>query len=90
MVSGAVSPVVSVGAVVSGAGAPHLHLNWETELEEALKTAKTVIADPLFRPICPKEARWIDLPTEAFSGRIYRSRIPNLTANFEAFKKEVM
>lgn len=67
-----------------------LHLNWETDLEEALKTAKTVIADPLFRPICPKEARWIDLPTEAFSGRIYRSRIPNLTANFEAFKKEVM
>ena len=67
-----------------------LHLNWETDLEEALKTAKTVIADPLFRPICPKEARWIDLPAEAFSGRIYRSRIPNLTANFEAFKKEVM
>lgn len=65
-------------------------LQYESEISEALTSAKVVIGDPLFHPICPKTARWIDLPTEAFSGRIYRSRIPNLVTNFEHFKKEVM
>lgn len=65
-------------------------LQYESEIEEALVSAKVVMGDPLFRPICPKTARWIDLPTEAFSGRIYRSQIPNLVTHFETIKKEVM
>jgi hypothetical protein len=44
---------------------------------------KMVIADPLYRPICPKDAKFIPLPAESFSGRIYRKEIPNLITGFE-------
>ncbi len=50
----------------------------ENQLREILKDAKRVIADPLFKPICPASAEFIDFPHEAFSGRIYRENIPNL------------
>lgn len=55
----------------------------EDELAPRLKPAKTVIADPLYRPICPKDARFVPLPHEAFSGRIYRADIPNLLLSFK-------
>ncbi|MGM9589310.1 MAG: nitrogenase component 1 [Faecousia sp.] len=67
-----------------------LRVLWEEEIQEALESAGVVIADPLFRPICPEGARFVSLPSEAFSGRIYRSQIPNLVTDFEHFKKEVM
>ena len=51
----------------------------EDELVPLLKNAKTVIADPLYQPICPKNASFIPLPHEAFSGRIYRRDIPDIT-----------
>ena len=54
----------------------------EGDLMQVLKDYKTVIADPLYRPVCPKEAGFIFLPHEAFSGRIYRSRIPDLVHIF--------
>ena len=57
----------------------------EPELEEALKGAKVVIGDPLFRPICPADAAFVDLPSESFSGRIYRENIPDLVQNFNDF-----
>ncbi len=50
---------------------------------EALEGMKMVIADPLYRPICPKNAKFIPLPAESFSGRIYRNEIPNLVDRFE-------
>lgn len=50
----------------------------ERRLTEILKNAKRVIADPLYKPICPKTAEFIPLAHEAFSGRIYRKDIPNL------------
>lgn len=50
----------------------------ENQLREILKNSKRIIADPLFKPICPKTAEFIDFPHEAFSGRIYRDSIPNL------------
>lgn len=62
----------------------------EAEIEEALRSAKTIIADPLYRPICPRAAQFVSLPAEAFSGRIYRAQIPNLVADFESFAKELM
>ena len=62
----------------------------EAEIERVFQTAKIVIADPLYRPICPETVKFVELPHEAFSGRIYRSRIPNLVADFEAFAKELM
>ncbi len=48
-----------------------------------LQGMKMVIADPLYRPICPKDAKFIPLPAESFSGRIYRNEIPNLITGFE-------
>lgn len=55
----------------------------EDEIMEALEEIKMVIADPLYRPICPKDAAFIPLPAENFSGRIYRKDIPNLIEGFE-------
>ena len=50
----------------------------EEEIEEALKDAETIIADPMFRFISPASAKFIDLPHFAMSGRLYRKQIPNL------------
>lgn len=55
----------------------------EDDVIEALEGMKLVIADPLYRPICPKAAKFIPLPSESFSGRIYRNEIPNLVDRFE-------
>ena len=51
---------------------------FEDDIEKCLKNSKIIIADPLFRPICPIDSTFISLPHEAFSGRIYRDEIPNI------------
>ena len=51
---------------------------YEDDIEKCLKNSKTIIADPLYRPICPLDSKFISLPHEAFSGRIYRDEIPNI------------
>ena len=56
-----------------------LFLPSEEEIQEKLQGADLVIADPMFRPVCSPSARFIPLAHEAFSGRIYRERIPDLT-----------
>ena len=43
----------------------------EEAMEEKLKTAKIIVADPLYRPICPETAEFYEMPHIAFSGRIY-------------------
>ncbi len=43
----------------------------EEAMEEALKDAQIIVADPLYRPICPKESTFYELPHVAFSGRIF-------------------
>lgn len=43
----------------------------EEEIEAALSDARLVIADPLFKPVLPAEARLVPLPHQAFSGRNY-------------------
>ena len=43
----------------------------EEAMEEALKDAKIIVADPLYKPICPPESEFYPLPHIAFSGRIY-------------------
>lgn len=65
-------------------------LQFEEEILEALSTARQVIADPLFKPICPGGVRFVELPSESFSGRIYREDIPNLVSNFQKFVSEVL
>ena len=62
----------------------------EDDIIPALAGMKTVIADPMYRPICPPEARFVSLPTGAFSGRIYRKSIPDLIADPNSILKEVM
>ena len=61
----------------------------EEEIDEAIAGASCIIADPLYRPICPADTRFIRLPAENFSGRIWREEIPNLVTNFDDFTKEV-
>ena len=58
---------------------------FEEELEAQLKTAKTIIADPMFRPICPANAKFVELPAESCSGRIWREGIPNLVRDLSDF-----
>jgi len=43
----------------------------EEEVQELLKDARIIIADPLYRPICPKNSSFYELPHIAFSGRIF-------------------
>lgn len=57
----------------------------EDEIAEAVKQAKVIIADPLFRPICPPDCDFRALPHEAFSGRIYRKDIPSSVLNISYF-----
>lgn len=57
----------------------------EVELIPHLQEADTILADPMYQPICPKEASFVSMPHEAFSGRIYRNEIPNLAKDFEKF-----
>jgi len=61
----------------------------EEALAKALTGARCIIADPLFRPICPDGAAFVELPSESFSGRIYRDRIPDLVRNLDNFLREV-
>ena len=51
---------------------------YEDDIEKELKNSKIIIADPLYRPICPLDSNFISLPHEGFSGRIYRDEIQNL------------
>ncbi|MCR5264328.1 MAG: nitrogenase component 1 [Clostridiales bacterium] len=62
----------------------------ESEIARALEGAKTVVADPLYRPLLPEGARLVELPHEAFSGRIFRSRIPDLVKNTSIIINEVL
>ena len=50
----------------------------EEELEEALKEADNIIADPMVRLISPPNANFIELPHFALSGRLYLKMIPDL------------
>jgi nitrogenase molybdenum-cofactor synthesis protein NifE len=50
----------------------------EDELLPLLNGAGIVVADPMYQPVCPAGTDFRALPSEAFSGRIYRRDIPNL------------
>ena len=53
----------------------------EDDIIPELEGAAYVIADPMYKPIVPESAEFIPLPSEAFSGRIYRDEIPDLVAD---------
>lgn len=46
----------------------------EEAMEEVLKDAQIVVADPLYQPICPEGCDFYGLPHVAFSGRIYQKK----------------
>ena len=50
----------------------------EEEILPHLEKAAMVIADPLYKPIVPADSTFIPWPHEGFSGRIYRTEIPDL------------
>ena len=52
-------------------GKNDIRVHGEEETEVALRDTAAVIADPLYRLICPDNARFYPLPTLALSGRIY-------------------
>ena len=60
----------------------------EDDLIPLLEGAEVVIADPLYRPIVPESARFVPLPHEGFSGRIWRRDIPDLAEDLTGFMKE--
>lgn len=60
----------------------------EDDITPLIKDASAIIADPLYAPIVPQSAKFIPLPHEGFSGRIYRNQIPRLVVEFDKFLKE--
>ncbi len=81
----AVSAVDTDGVLLSG-GIPCAVD--EDDLMPLLSGAEVMIADPLYRPICPPGTRFVPLPHEGFSGRLFRRDIPRLVTDFDSFRKE--
>lgn len=52
-------------------GEHDLKICGEEEMENALKNAQIVVADPLYRPICPIECEFYESAHIAFSGRMF-------------------
>ena len=50
----------------------------EEEIARALADAEILVADPLYRPVCGKNSQFYELPHQAFSGRCFRKKMPNL------------
>lgn len=61
----------------------------EDDIIPELEDAAFVIADPMYKPIVPESAEFISLPSEAFSGRIYREQIPDLIGDPDAILKQL-
>ena len=61
----------------------------EDDIIPELAGASYVIADPLYRPIVPESAKFIPLPSEAFSGRLYREEITNLIEDFDQLLNKI-
>lgn len=52
-------------------GEHDLKICGEEEMENALKNAQIVVADPLYRPVCPVECEFYERAHIAFSGRMF-------------------
>lgn len=61
----------------------------EDEIIPLLQGAEFIIADPLYKPIIPSNARFVSLPHEGFSGRMFRKEIPDSAADIDYILKEV-
>lgn len=62
----------------------------EEGAENALKSAKIIVADPMYRYIAPKRAVFLDLPHLAMSGRCFRKQLKNLfELNFQDWSEKL-
>ena len=61
----------------------------EDTITEALKSAGAVIADPLYKYVCPADAEFIRLPHLAMSGRLYLKEVPDL-CKFDPIKEGLL
>ncbi len=62
----------------------------ERELRDRLAGyTGAIIADPLYKPVCPPSAHFVPLGHTAFSGRLYQDSIPDLIADFEGFMNKI-
>ncbi len=61
----------------------------EDDIIPELEGAAFVIADPMYKPIVPQGVKFISLPNEAFSGRLYRAEIPNLVDDPDSILKQL-
>lgn len=52
-----------------------LLLSSEEDIKKAITDADTVIADPIYKTICPEKVNFVAMPHEAYSGRIYRKEV---------------
>lgn len=50
----------------------------EEDIQKQLLNTSIIVADPLYRPVCPKESRFFELPHIAFSGRIYLKQLQKM------------
>lgn len=57
-----------------------LALHGEDALASAVNSGSAVIADPLYRPICPTDRPFYPLPHVGFSGRCFQKELVNLFA----------
>lgn len=62
----------------------------EDDIIPELEDAACVIADPMYKPIVPESAAFVTLPSEAFSGRIYREEITNLIEDFDQLLNKII
>lgn len=62
---------------------------FEDEIIPLINNAKNVIADPMYKPICSDKTNFIELPHEAFSGRIYRGNIPDLAESIKTITDQI-
>lgn len=67
-----------IPGVLDAAARAGAFLEDEDQIEERLKDAELVIADPIYRRALPKDRAvdFIEFPHEGYSGRIYRKDIP--------------
>ena len=78
--------IVPVETERSLLAADTLQLTDEADLQPRFNKAQSIIADPMYQPIVAADTKFIRLPHEGFSGRLYRKEIPNLiAAGFDDF-----
>ena len=70
-------------------GVTVIHHMDEEDIKADIEDADIVIADPMYKPIAPNGCEFIDMPTESFSGRIYRRDIIDVVSDFSPIRSKI-